>query len=166
LLADSETAGFDSPAHKALAVDLLTRHHDTMEHDLAADRSPNPWIYDIDGDYRGALWAQGYLRGVALRKADWEPLMRDERLANTLVAPLLAMLPDPEHAGKGLLSSERRSGLIRALPEIVLATKAYWQGRWHPLLDKPAQRAPKIGRNDPCPCLSGNKYKRCCGAAA
>lgn len=23
---------------------------------------------------------------------------------------------------------------------------------------------PKIGRNDPCPCGSGKKYKRCCGA--
>lgn len=25
--------------------------------------------------------------------------------------------------------------------------------------------APKIGRNEPCPCGSGKKYKRCCGAA-
>jgi preprotein translocase subunit SecA len=24
---------------------------------------------------------------------------------------------------------------------------------------------PKVGRNDPCPCGSGKKYKRCCGAA-
>jgi uncharacterized protein YecA (UPF0149 family) len=24
--------------------------------------------------------------------------------------------------------------------------------------------AVKIGRNDPCPCGSGRKYKRCCGA--
>ena len=24
-------------------------------------------------------------------------------------------------------------------------------------------RAPKVGRNDPCPCGSGKKYKRCCG---
>ncbi len=24
-------------------------------------------------------------------------------------------------------------------------------------------REPKIGRNDPCPCLSGKKYKKCCG---
>ena len=23
---------------------------------------------------------------------------------------------------------------------------------------------PKIGRNDPCPCNSGAKFKRCCGA--
>jgi preprotein translocase subunit SecA len=24
----------------------------------------------------------------------------------------------------------------------------------------------KIGRNDPCPCGSGKKYKKCCGKAA
>jgi preprotein translocase subunit SecA len=24
----------------------------------------------------------------------------------------------------------------------------------------------KIGRNDPCPCGSGKKYKKCCGANA
>ena len=24
----------------------------------------------------------------------------------------------------------------------------------------------KVGRNEPCPCGSGKKYKRCCGAAA
>ena len=23
----------------------------------------------------------------------------------------------------------------------------------------------KVGRNDPCPCGSGKKYKKCCGAA-
>ena len=27
-------------------------------------------------------------------------------------------------------------------------------------------KAPKIGRNDPCPCGSGKKYKKCCGANA
>ncbi|MDG2412611.1 MAG: SEC-C metal-binding domain-containing protein [Halioglobus sp.] len=25
---------------------------------------------------------------------------------------------------------------------------------------------PKVGRNDPCPCDSGRKYKKCCGAAS
>jgi hypothetical protein len=28
---------------------------------------------------------------------------------------------------------------------------------------KPLVREPKIGRNDPCPCGSGKKYKKCCG---
>lgn len=30
---------------------------------------------------------------------------------------------------------------------------------------EPAVRdSPKVGRNEPCPCLSGKKYKKCCGA--
>jgi preprotein translocase subunit SecA len=28
------------------------------------------------------------------------------------------------------------------------------------------REAPKVGRNDPCPCGSGKKYKKCCGADA
>jgi hypothetical protein len=27
----------------------------------------------------------------------------------------------------------------------------------------PARAAPKVGRNDPCPCGSGKKFKKCCG---
>ena len=32
-----------------------------------------------------------------------------------------------------------------------------------PLSARPVRRAPKVGRNDPCPCGSGKKYKKCCG---
>jgi preprotein translocase subunit SecA len=28
---------------------------------------------------------------------------------------------------------------------------------------KPVRTGPKVGRNDPCPCGSGKKYKNCCG---
>jgi preprotein translocase subunit SecA len=28
---------------------------------------------------------------------------------------------------------------------------------------RPVKVAPKVGRNDPCPCGSGKKYKKCCG---
>lgn len=31
------------------------------------------------------------------------------------------------------------------------------------LFQEPVVKAPKIGRNDPCPCGSGKKYKKCCG---
>jgi uncharacterized protein YecA (UPF0149 family) len=31
--------------------------------------------------------------------------------------------------------------------------------------EKPYKReSPKVGQNDPCPCGSGKKYKKCCGA--
>ncbi|MBI3470803.1 MAG: HEAT repeat domain-containing protein [Candidatus Solibacter usitatus] len=36
-------------------------------------------------------------------------------------------------------------------------------GRW--IEEAPAVAPKKVGRNDPCPCGSGKKYKKCCGAA-
>ena len=44
------------------------------------------------------------------------------------------------------------------------------EGVWYfregrPGIRKPVVREePKVGRNDPCPCGSGRKFKRCCGA--
>jgi len=44
------------------------------------------------------------------------------------------------------------------------------QGRWFfhsvdTMKRAPSQRTqPKVGRNEPCPCGSGKKYKKCCGA--
>ena len=32
-----------------------------------------------------------------------------------------------------------------------------------PAKPEPARAAPRVGRNDPCPCGSGKKYKKCCG---
>ena len=31
---------------------------------------------------------------------------------------------------------------------------------------EPYRAPPKVGRNDPCPCGSGKKFKKCCGAVA
>jgi SEC-C motif-containing protein len=44
-------------------------------------------------------------------------------------------------------------------------------GRWYfakelSLKSAPVVLGPQPGRNDPCPCGSGKKYKKCCGAAA
>ncbi|MCG8454421.1 MAG: YchJ family protein [Spirochaetales bacterium] len=42
------------------------------------------------------------------------------------------------------------------------------EGKWYfkdsEVINTPQKReAPKVGRNDPCPCGSGKKYKKCCG---
>jgi len=45
------------------------------------------------------------------------------------------------------------------------------KGRWffmdgHEIAPPPARKlTPDVGRNDPCPCGSGKKYKKCCGRA-
>ena len=33
-----------------------------------------------------------------------------------------------------------------------------------PHVETVVHEGPRIGRNDPCPCGSGKKYKKCCGA--
>ena len=42
-------------------------------------------------------------------------------------------------------------------------------GRWYYVSGEnvrpsPTRRAATAGRNDPCPCGSGRKFKKCCGA--
>lgn len=37
------------------------------------------------------------------------------------------------------------------------------EGHHHPKPETVVREAPKVGRNDPCPCGSGKKYKKCCG---
>ena len=37
-------------------------------------------------------------------------------------------------------------------------------GRSRPAAHHIESEQPKVGRNDPCPCGSGKKYKKCCGA--
>jgi len=61
----------------------------------------------------------------------------------------------------------RQGGKVFAHHELASFRKA--GGRWlyvdGIINPKPAQRtAAKVGRNDPCPCGSGRKYKKCCGA--
>ncbi|SHH95537.1 hypothetical protein SAMN02745207_03404 [Clostridium grantii DSM 8605] len=34
---------------------------------------------------------------------------------------------------------------------------------WNEEIDMPIKKEPKIGRNEPCLCGSGKKYKKCCG---
>lgn len=44
-----------------------------------------------------------------------------------------------------------------------LGALSYSGGHEEEVAYKPAKAAPRIGRNDPCPCGSGKKYKKCCG---
>lgn len=34
--------------------------------------------------------------------------------------------------------------------------------RWRNGINEPVRNTPKIGRNEPCACGSGKKYKNCC----
>jgi len=78
--------------------------------------------------------------------------------------------PDDAEGKVEFIASFTRDGGLRQHHEVASFTRV--DGAWF-LSDsemvklKPIVReTPKIGRNDPCPCGSGLKYKKCCGKAA
>ncbi len=59
--------------------------------------------------------------------------------------------------------AEWASETRRRLPELLLRSYEHFAE----LRQKHVERfSGKVGRNEPCPCGSGKKYKRCCGAAS
>jgi uncharacterized protein len=107
----------------------------------------------------------------------WKKLFADEGHGGPLV-PILALAyehdPDPEmRPYKDNIDAELRDKLILGISGAVTALYRYFA----PLRRRMAaghgtegsayrQTEQKIGRNAPCRCGSGKKYKHCCGDAA
>jgi len=77
--------------------------------------------------------------------------------------------PDEEHPiedKEGWLreARENRDGVVLDTYEVLRPARRALAGR--PPVQRPVRRGPKVGRNDPCPCGSGKKYKKCCLRAA
>jgi uncharacterized protein len=114
-------------------------------------------------------WAEGFVDAMKLRAEAWLPLLQD-RTASVLLVPIVGLCAD--EGGGPLLArdgAENTAELLAEAPAMipvcVAAIEAYW--REHaapPSLSGPIRSGRKVGRNEPCPCGSGRKYKRCCGA--
>jgi len=66
------------------------------------------------------------------------------------------------------MGSSRREALIVRAAAGITAIYRYFEPRRRMLSDLRSEhpthrRTKKIGRNDPCSCGSGKKYKHCCG---
>src|SRR3954466_1505389 len=117
-------------------------------------------------------WAQGFLRGMALGRADWGELLKDEDEGGWII-PIFALAhehdPDPAmQPYQEPMSAERREDLIVRAAAGITAIYRYFEPHRRMLADRGSEhsahrRTKKIGRNDPCSCGSGKKYKHCCG---
>ena len=110
-----------------------------------------------------------------LRADAWGPLFKSKRDGHLLL-PILALCGDENGESLlGLPSDDEHLAMEEAtefIPACVTAIAAYWRGKGStqismPLMPPRSDRpSPKIGRNEPCPCGSGKKFKKCCGKAA
>lgn len=122
------------------------------------------------GEWELKYWAEGFRRAVAIDD-DWEPLMVDPDSAQ-LLGPmvLFSMGHNPDQLDFQLDAESQE-----LLPHLVIsmyAVRDWWRRHRRTHGSRPAHPAtlpalretPKVGRNDPCPCGSGKKFKKCCGA--
>jgi len=157
-----EEPGIDSPEQRAYLDSLLDRHMRGIRARLAADQGHEPVL--VPGDRpadEGVRWSEGFGLGTTLRSDDWEAVIDDPEAGAAFadIAALSASHYDPQ-AEK--LSAKEREAILEALSDYPPLFAGYFR-------DGPRNRVPvrvtKIGRNDPCPCGSGQKYKKCHGAA-
>ena len=118
----------------------------------------------------GRTWARGYMRGIRLARDGWSRILRDDRENLVRYIPIVAGEGDPTWPKEPLTLEQSKAMLADILEGAARAYRYFKQDRVAQAQaaaqrSRPYERPdPKIGRNDPCPCGSGKKYKRCCGA--
>jgi uncharacterized protein len=105
-------------------------------------------------------WVRGFGKAMALAPERWSSLAEDERLQQ-LLTPFIGFMDvrDPKFEPADNID-ELLDEAATAIPRVAIILRKIAQFR----TERTTRRHNKIGRNDPCPCGSGLKYKRCCGA--
>jgi len=177
LIWGEEEPTFDSEDQAERVLGLVLRLYGSIAEDLAErpekfapillekDQAKSPRPDSRGLDIRPEDWCEGFSHGVGLCFEDWDPLIEDD-VAGILLAPIIAFsLPESlKKLAEKALFETARAELIALLPQAVRAIYEYWAPERAHIggsLVQPARV--KVGRNDPCPCGSGKKYKRCCG---
>jgi uncharacterized protein len=75
---------------------------------------------------------------------------------------------DPKMRPKPISPEQREDVIVHMAAGLVQAYRYFREQRQvnaSAHKSEPRRTAPKVGRNEPCSCGSGKKYKRCCGGA-
>lgn len=113
-------------------------------------------------------WTSGFCEAMGLCPDAWEPVWISE-LAGQMRPILLLGADDIDVTDEEMAQLNDPAAREKLAKTVEAAMPALYR-YWLPLrrsATQPVQReAPKTGRNDPCPCGSGRKFKKCCGAPA
>lgn len=120
----------------------------------------------------GEGWASGYMQGLSLCREQWQPFFDDPNGVE-IIKPIHLLGSDEVTQEEESLTKtpKQREKLTKQIPTCVGQIYQYWlpyrQAVYERNVAKTIQQShPKTGRNDPCPCGSGLKFKKCCGVAA
>jgi uncharacterized protein len=152
-------------------INLLFRHWNNINHLIRhppknkQDEIYFPLLADYDEDnstYKLAeQWATGFHIGMGYCAEEWGKLIKDEK-HYALLAPILLLEKGCNPDNDKVVTDEERENLLALIPDVVYKLFEYWQEK----IKKTKESKIKVGRNDPCPCGSGKKYKKCCAGTS
>jgi uncharacterized protein len=184
LWGDPEGPAFESPEQAKHITALLMRHWHWVEESVrkapAADAEfylplvyfPDEAVPDtaMDTDL-GREWAAGFAIGINLDGELWDQCIADPELLPCFAPVLLLELGHNPDQPDLVVDFGKRKELVFLLPWVANEFYRYWRShtpeppiRSSTEFGVPYRAEIKPGRNDPCPCGSGRKYKKCCGA--
>lgn len=157
---------FDSAEQAQAALASVTAYYNALIGKI--DRQGATWKpmyigHDGTADLEQcARWVNGFWKAMMFDAEAWLDLASDER-TEILIEPfaVFADPDDPEEALPEDIDDLRRAS-AQIIPRLLPILRQLAQQRFSETGLAP-RSAPKIGRNEPCPCGSGKKYKRCCG---
>ncbi|HEV2365718.1 MAG TPA: UPF0149 family protein [Caulobacteraceae bacterium] len=166
---------FDDEQRLTAALRPLVARYNTLSAEIEAGRQRleaervcdwRPVFLPADGKPGHAAvrqWAEGFWTAATLDPAGWSAYLDDER-TRVILTPLAGFAPFGHEFDPADNIDELLDAAAAAIPRSVLLLRMIAAMR----AERPSQRVshpsrPRIGRNDPCPCGSGRKYKRCCG---
>jgi len=153
---------------------LVMRHYNSIISGF--EQSPplvmpywNTYEYAI-GEFEDAeMWAHGFTEGVALNRAAWKPLF-DSPLSQQWYRPIGLLGEESFSADQDELTKtpDQREQLAHQIEDSLVNIHAFWLPLREAIHERETSQRlrTKVGRNEPCPCGSGKKFKKCCGSAA
>jgi len=113
-----------------------------------------------------AQWSRGFRRGLEACGEDWGRLMDDPHL-RALLGPIGYFCEEEKVGALAIMAPAEAERAVffaaETIPMMVAALRRRFRVSAAP--PRAPRRASRVGRNQPCPCGSGRKYKRCCGAS-
>ncbi len=160
---------FESLEQAQDIMSLLMRHWNAINATLRAGDIYMPILLeDGNGIAHGNDWAKGFLRAVEMRRFSWQAFLDDDEHAGSIV-PMFALAheddPDPTLRFESPTPEKRDDLLKHMIAGLVKIYEYFAEARRTAAGPRPAparRSSPKTGRNDPCPCGSGHKFKHCC----
>ena len=168
-----ETSSFSSLDEAKEILGLLMRHWNSIAGMLMRGEPYVPLLLeDENGVAHGNDWAHGFMRGMRMRHEGWAELVNDEERGGCLI-PMMILhhehAEDPEMRPEPI-TPEKRKDIIAHMAVGLVGAYRYFRAEREPhsaaaFAPERRRTTSKVGRNEPCPCGSRKKYKKCCGGA-